>query len=205
MTRDQFARLRDRLSGKGPKVKQGEVSRLEKEVSPGSLQAPQVVLGVDPSLRSTGYGVVRAVKTESHLLQSGTVRCPSVWSGSQCLVRIAATLRDAIHAHQPEVCVVEGLFYAQNLKTALIMGQARGVIMMTAAEAGLDIIEIAPRKVKQAIVGYGAARKYAVARMVQRLMRLDVDLKGDEADALALALTYVYERRRDHVGQSKRL
>lgn len=205
MTREQFARLRDRLAGKGQKVKNGEPSRSRKEAALGAPKAPQVVLGVDPSLRSTGYGVIRAVKTDSSLLRSGTIRCSSAWSGSRCLVQIASTLRDAIHAHQPEVCVVEGLFYAQNLKTALIMGQARGVIMMTAAEAGLDIVEIAPRKVKQAIVGYGAARKYAVAKMVQRLMGLETDLAGDEADALALALTYVYERRREGLSQSKKL
>ncbi len=206
MTREQFARLRDRLSGRGPKVKAGgTLSDAGTKALSGELQASQVVLGVDPSLRSTGYGVIRAVKTDSNLLQSGTVRCPGAWPGSRCLVQIASTLRDAIRAHEPEVCVVEGLFYAQNLKTALIMGQARGVVMMIAAEAGLDIIEIAPRKVKQAIVGYGAARKHAVAKMVQRLMRLETNLAGDEADALALGLTYVYERRRAGVSPPKRL
>ena len=74
--------------------------------------------------------------------------------------------------HQPTVCVVEGLFFAQNLQTAIVMGEARGAAMTVVAEAGLDIYEIATRKVKQAIVGYGAAQKLAVAKMVQRLLNL---------------------------------
>ena len=68
--------------------------------------------------------------------------------------------------------MIEGLFFAQNLQTALIMGEARGAILMTLAEAGLEIYEIAPRKMKQAIVGYGAAQKFAVGKMVQRMLHL---------------------------------
>ena len=93
-----------------------------------------------------------------------------------------------LQEHQPDVCVVEGLFFAQNLQTAIIMGEARGAAMAAIAEAGLDIFEIAPRKVKQAIVGYGAAQKLAVAKMVQRLLNLAEPPAPDAADALALAL-----------------
>jgi L-alanine-DL-glutamate epimerase-like enolase superfamily enzyme len=82
--------------------------------------------------------------------------------------------------------VVEGLFYAQNLQTALIMGEARGAALAALAEAGLEIVEIAPRKVKQAIVGYGAAQKEAVARMVQRLLALPELPAPDAADALVV-------------------
>jgi crossover junction endodeoxyribonuclease RuvC len=94
------------------------------------------------------------------------------------------------------VCVIEGLFYAQNLQTALIMGQARGAALAAIAEAGLEIYELAPRKVKQAIVGYGAAQKLAVAKMVQRLLRLSELPAPDAADALALALTHAQENGR---------
>ena len=82
-------------------------------------------------------------------------------------MNILQTLRDVLKTHKPGVCVVEGLFYAQNLQTALTMGEARGASLVAVAEAGLEIYEIAPRKVKQAIVGYGAAQKVAVAKMVQ--------------------------------------
>src|SRR4029450_2203933 len=95
----------------------------------------------------------------------------------------------------PTVCVVEGLFYAQNFQTALIMGEARGASLAAVAEAGLDVYEIAPRKVKQAIVGYGAAQKFAVAKMVQRLLSLAKPPAPDAADALALALSYAQDSR----------
>jgi crossover junction endodeoxyribonuclease RuvC len=103
------------------------------------------------------------------------------------------------------VCVVEGLFYSQNLQTALTMGQARGAALVIAAEAGLEIYEIAPRKVKQAIVGYGAAQKLAVAKMVQRLLALPKAPAPDAADALALALTHAQENGRYTLSGPKKI
>lgn len=105
----------------------------------------------------------------------------------------------------PTVCVVEGLFYAQNLQTALIMGEARGASLAAVAEAGLEIFEIAPRKVKQAIVGYGAAQKLAVARMVQRMLKLPQAPAPDAADALALALAHAQENGRHSLTPPKRV
>ena len=87
--------------------------------------------------------------------------------------------------------MVEGLFFAQNLQTALIMGEARGAALATVATAAIPIFEMAPRRVKQAIVGYGAAQKEAVARMVQRMLLLPEIPDPDAADALALALVYL--------------
>jgi crossover junction endodeoxyribonuclease RuvC len=101
--------------------------------------------------------------------------------------------------------VVEGLFYAQNLQTALIMGEARGAALSAIAEAGLEIYELAPRKVKQAIVGYGAAQKLAVAKMVQRMLRLPEPPAPDAADALALALTHAQEQGRYSFQAAKRI
>src|SRR5690349_4266660 len=158
--------------------------------------AHQIILGLDPSLRGTGYGVIRLAKPHPHTLAHGTISCPANWEHSRCLAKIAQTLRDVLRQHQPGVCVVEGLFYAQNLRTALVMGEARGAAMVVAAEAGLEIYEIAPRKVKQAIVGYGAAQKTAVARMVQRLLNLSTPPAPDAADALALALAHAQENGR---------
>ena len=132
----------------------------------------EIILGVDPSLRGTGYGVIRAERQDPLALAHGTISCPASWERSRCLVKISQTLRDVLHEHQPKVCVVEGLFYAQNLQTAIIMGEARGAALAAVAEAGMEIYEIATSKVKQAIVGYGAAQKSAVAKMVQRLLNL---------------------------------
>ena len=101
--------------------------------------------------------------------------------------------------------MIEGLFFAQNLKTAIVMGAARGAAMAAIAEAGLDIFEIAPRKVKLAIVGYGAAQKSAVAKMVQRLLNLDKLPEPDAADALALALTHARENSRYNLSPLKKI
>jgi crossover junction endodeoxyribonuclease RuvC len=114
-------------------------------------------------------------------------------------------LRDVVIEHGPTVCVIEGLFYAQNLQTALLMGEARGAALAVVAEAGLEIYEIAPRKVKLAVVGYGGARKLAVARMVQRLLGLAEAPAPDAADALALALAHAQEQGRPFGGTRKQV
>ena len=165
----------------------------------------QTILGIDSSLRGTGYGVIRTAKPFPQTLTYGTISCPADWPHSRCLVRIMQSLRSVLKEHQPTVCVMEGLFYAQNLQTALVMGEARGAALATIAEAGLEIYELAPRKVKQAIVGYGAAQKLAVAKMVQRLLRLPQAPAPDAADALALALTQAQETGRYGFATPKRI
>jgi crossover junction endodeoxyribonuclease RuvC len=186
----QFEQMKERLGGKPSRVTLPVVTRHS------SLVTKKIILGVDPSLRGTGYGVIRAEKSVPVALAQGTIYCPKNWERSRCLARISQTLRDILREHQPTVCVVEGLFFAQNLKTAIIMGEARGAAMATIAEAGLDIYEIATRKVKQAIVGYGAAQKLAVAKMVQRMLSLAKLPAPDAADALALALAHMQENSR---------
>ena len=167
--------------------------------------APTVILGIDPSLRGTGYGVIRWSKPQPRMLGCGTITCPAGWEPSRCLVKIVQTLREAIQQHHPTVCAVEGLFYAQNLQTALMMGQARGASLVAAAEAGLEIYEMAPRKMKQAIVGYGGAQKMAVAKMVQRLLGLSELPAPDAADALALALAHAQAFSRYSLSPPKRI
>jgi crossover junction endodeoxyribonuclease RuvC len=110
-----------------------------------------------------------------------------------------------LREHHPTACIVEGLFYAQNLQTAIVMGEARGAALAVIAEAGVEIYELAPRKVKQAIVGYGAAQKSAVAKMVQRMLRLSEPPAPDAADALALALAHAQEHSRYSLTPLKRL
>jgi crossover junction endodeoxyribonuclease RuvC len=174
-----------------------------------ALRAPAnshcVILGLDPSLRGTGYGVIRLAKAHPVALAQGTIACPQTWLHSRCLVKIVETLRDVLKRHQPAVCVVEGLFYAQNLQTAIVMGEARGAALAAIAEAGIEIFEIAPRKVKQAVVGYGAAQKTAVAKMVQRLLGLPKPPAPDAADALALALAHAQENSRYNLTPPKRI
>ena len=196
----QFKQMQERL-GKPRRA----VTPVFERTAPAGANAPEVILGLDPSLRGTGYGVVRLVKTVPQALTHGTISCPPNWERSRCLVKIVQSLREVLQRHQPGVCVVEGLFYAQNLQTALVMGEARGAALAVIAEAGLEIYELAPRKVKQAIVGFGGAQKLAVAKMVQRMLRLPKPPAPDAADALALALTHAQEQRRYSFQAAKRI
>ena len=186
ITPRQFEQLQARVAGRRPAP-----SPVLTTVATSSASAG-VVLGIDPSLRGTGYGVIQAGKPGPRALAHGTISCPAKWEHSRCLARIAQTIREIIQRHHPTSCAIEGLFFAQNLQTALIMGQARGAALAVLGEAGLDVYEIAPRKIKQAIVGYGAAQKLAVAKMVQRILQLSEIPAPDAADALAVAITHAH-------------
>lgn len=164
-----------------------------------------VIIGIDPSLRGTGYGVLMLEKSTPRALAAGTIRCAATWERSRCLLQIVQTLRGVIRAHTPTACAIEGLFYAQNFQTALIMGEARGASLFAAAEGGCEIFEVAPRKMKQAIVGYGAAQKLAVAKMVQRMLCLAEPPEPDAADALALALAYAQSHARFSLDRLKKI
>jgi crossover junction endodeoxyribonuclease RuvC len=203
ITVKQFEQMKARVSGTARKPVPAPLCRSEGERSPAG--APQVILGIDPSLRGTGYGVIRVAKPRLEALAFGTIVSPARWERSRCLVQISQKLREVLAQHHPTVCVVEGLFYAQNLQTALIMGEARGASLAAVAEAGLAIYEIAPRKVQQAMVGYGAAQKVAVAKMVQRMLGLGELPEPDASDALALALAYAQELNRFSFGGRKRI
>jgi crossover junction endodeoxyribonuclease RuvC len=197
----QFEQMKERLGGPAPRGKSASVFF----IPPTAARGPQTILGVDPSLRGTGYGVIRLAKPFPETLAHGTISCPATWPSSRCLARISQVLGDVLREHQPTVCAIEGLFFAQNLKTAIVMGAARGAAMAVIAGAGLDIFEIAPRKVKLAIVGYGAARKLAVAKMVQRLLNLSQPPAPDAADALALALAHAQENSRPGLNPLKKI
>ena len=192
--------MKARLNGKSARA--GAVSP---SVAPRAARSPRTILGIDPSLRGTGYGVIRTGKPNPTVLAHGTIACPKDWERSRCLAKIAQTLRDVLLEHSPEVCVVEGLFFAQNLKTAIVMGEARGAALAAVAESGIEIFEIATRKVKQAIVGYGAAQKIAVAKMVQRMLNLAELPAPDAADALALALAHAQGNARHGLTPLKKI
>lgn len=184
----QYEQMVGRMTGGGKKV----ANKTTTEPSPQH----QIIIGIDPSLRGTGFGVIHFDKEKSAVLEQGTIVCKKDWKNSRCLARIHDVLRETIMKYQPTACAIEGLFYAQNYRTALVMGEARGAALVAAGSLGLDIYEMAPRKVKQAIVGYGNAQKIAVAKMVQRMLSLDDVPDADAADALALALAFAQEQGR---------
>ena len=203
ITLQQFNEMNARVTGLKTRSAMKSVDALRAS----QVSAHKIVLGVDPSLRGTGYGVIELTKPHARTLAHGTISCPKHWPHSRCLAHISQTLRDVLRKFQPPICAVEGLFFAQNIKTAIIMGEARGAALAVIGEAGLDIYEIAPRKVKQAIVGYGAAQKLAVAKMVQRMLQLDELPDADAADALALALVQAQtlERSRYNLSTAKQI
>jgi crossover junction endodeoxyribonuclease RuvC len=196
----QFEQMKARLNGKPARA-----GKVVAAVARRASREPQTILGIDPSLRGTGYGIIRTGKPQPVALAHGTIACPKDWERSRCLAKISQTLLDLLLEHGPDVCVVEGIFYAQNLKTAIIMGEARGAAMAAVAESGIEIYEIATRKVKQAIVGYGAAQKIAVAKMVQRMTGLAELPAPDAADALALALAHAQESGRYGLNAPKKI
>jgi crossover junction endodeoxyribonuclease RuvC len=191
-TAQQFEEMKNRTAGKSRPRK----SALLFSDKSATVKPHEIIIGIDPSLRGTGFGVIRLSKSCPQTLTHGTISCPATWERSRCLVKIVETLRDVLRQHNATICAIEGLFFAQNLQTALIMGEARGASLFAVAEAGLEIREISPRKVKQAIVGYGGAQKLAVARMVQRMLQLPEPPAPDAADALALALAYAQSSNR---------
>lgn len=197
MSANQFVELQKRAAGRGRQA----------TGTPMARKGPQhsVIIGIDPSLRGTGYGVIRLDGKTPETLAQGTIKCPGSWEHSRCFLQIVTVLREVIEQTKPTVSVMEGIFHAQNLKTAIVMGQARGAAMVPLAEAGLEIYEIATRKVKQAIVGYGGAQKSAVAKMVQRMLGLKKQPAADAADALALALTHANDMSRPSLKLPKKI
>ncbi|MDD2709019.1 MAG: crossover junction endodeoxyribonuclease RuvC [Verrucomicrobiae bacterium] len=155
----------------------------------------EVVLGVDPSLRGTGWGVLESEGGRFKVGGFGVVKNPPGLRPSQCLVRIREVLAEVIRSRQPTVMAVEGLYFAQNMRTAFVMGHARGAVLLAGAEAGLDIYEYAPRRVKQSTVGVGGAAKKQVGFMVRAVLSLTETPPPDAADALAIALTHLNMRR----------
>jgi crossover junction endodeoxyribonuclease RuvC len=182
ITSQQLAAMQQRIAS-GRDAAQAETAR---PTGAGS----QIILGIDPSLRGTGYGVIDTREATPATLCQGTIHCPTDWPLSRCLREISESLEAILQKTKPTAAAVEGLFHAQNIRTALVMSQARGAALAVLAKAGLEVFEIAPRKVKQAIVGYGAAQKEAVAKMVQTRLALPELPEPDAADALAIALTY---------------
>ncbi len=151
------------------------------------------ILGVDPGSEVTGYGVIDANLDGTHLqvVDFGEVRGDV---RRRPLPERLATLHDGlarvVDAARPSTVVVEGVFYAKNARAALTIGHARGVVLLTAAERHLPVVEYAPPEVKRALCGTGAARKLQVQFMVQRLLSLPDAPPLEASDALALAITH---------------
>ena len=159
--------------------------------------SPQRIIAVDPGTVVTGYGVLEQVEREVRLVASGVIETNPRHSPERKLELIHRRLTEIISGHRPILMVLEEVFYHRNFKTALKLGEVRGVCRLAAAQAGIKVAQYAPRRVKKAVVGHGAAAKQQVQKMVQVLLRLPASpLPYDVSDALALGLTYFQDSRR---------
>ncbi len=149
-------------------------------------------LGIDPGLSRCGYGLVVRSRAGLAVLSAGVIRTPPSDPLASRLAALFGELRQLMAEAQPDVVVVERVLFQANARTAMSVGQASGVALVAAAEAGVEVIQYSPNEVKQAVTGYGSATKEQVQRMVQSLLHLpERPRPPDVADALALAICHL--------------
>ena len=148
------------------------------------------ILGVDTSLRSTGYGVLSVEGSRLQALDYGTVRNQPKLPLSQCLVNIYRRISELISEYVPDVVAIESVIYGKNAGTMLVLGEARGAVITAAAQAGVPIYEYEPRRMKKAVCGNGMAEKEQIQRMVRILLSLGELPQNDAADALGMAICH---------------
>lgn len=152
-----------------------------------------LAIGIDPGTAITGYGLVR--QTEAGDLLSvdwGVILTPTKMPMAERLNHIYVSLLDILNEHQPQSAAVEALFFQRNVRTAMSVGQARGVVLLALQQFGLPVSDYTPNQVKQAVSGYGAADKHQMQAMVFTLLKLpEIPKPDDAADALAIAICHL--------------
>lgn len=156
-----------------------------------------LTIGIDPGTAITGYGLVRQAPDGSlQAVDYGVIQTPAKSPLPERLVQLYSELTSLIEQHQPQAAAVEKLFFQRNVRTALSVGQGRGVVLLVLAQAGLAVSEYTPMEIKQAVVGYGGADKNQVQQMVRALLELDdIPRPDDAADALAVAICDLHTAR----------
>lgn len=159
------------------------------------------VLGIDPGSEITGWGLVEGDGPRYHVVEYGAIRLATAQRFSSRLLTVCDEIEAIIARLNPDVCAIEDGFLATNVKVTLKLGQVRGVAMLAAERAGLEILEYSPRLVKQTVVGYGNAEKHQVQEMVRVLLSLNIlPEPQDAADALAVAICHFH-----HAGVTQRI
>jgi crossover junction endodeoxyribonuclease RuvC len=149
------------------------------------------IIGIDPGTATTGFGVIDVNGPKFTLVDAGVISTPAGQPMHERLVTLHRELLEVIRETKPDQAVVEQLFFATNVTTAITVGQARGVILLSLAECGLSPVEYTPMQIKQAVTGYGGAKKPQIQEMVRVLLGLPTIPKPDDAaDALAAAITH---------------
>ena len=151
-----------------------------------------IVLGIDTSLRSTGYGVLSAEGSRLRCVDCGNIPNAQKVPLTECLRKIHAKVAELIATHRPDVMAIESVIYGKNAGTMLVLGEARGAVLTAAADAGVPVYEYEPRRMKKAICGNGLAEKEQIQRMVKTLLGLSELPQNDAADALGLAICHAH-------------
>ncbi|MCL4530314.1 MAG: crossover junction endodeoxyribonuclease RuvC [Chloroflexi bacterium] len=156
-----------------------------------------LALGIDPGTATTGYGFVRIARDGSlDAVKFGVITTPKESTASARLEMLYSQLNDLLKQNHPDTAAVEKLFFQRNITTAIAVGQARGVVLLSLQQAGLEVFEYTPNEVKQAVAGYGSADKRQVQEMVRTLLLLpEIPKPDDAADALAIAITHLHTKR----------
>lgn len=153
------------------------------------------VLGVDPGLSRCGYGAVEAVGRQRRAVAAGVITTPPQLPVPQRLALLQGEMRALIAELRPAVVAVERVLFQVNVRTAMAVGQASGIVMAEAVTAGCEVVEYSPNEVKEAVAGWGAAGKEQVSRMVQTILGLPAALRPvDASDAVAVALCHLARR-----------
>ncbi len=154
------------------------------------------ILGLDPGTATTGYGIVDAEDGQLTAVTYGAIATPAKMEMPYRLQMIQRELQQLIDQFQPDTAGIEELFFGRNVTTAITVGQARGVLMLTLVNAGIPIREYSPPKIKDAVTGYGKADKQQVQLMVRNLLDLtETPRPDDAADGLAVAITHYHYQR----------
>ena len=151
-----------------------------------------IVLGIDTSLRSTGYGVIAVEGSRMRCLASGNIPNRPSLPLTACLKAIHAKVAELIAEYKPDMISVESVIYGKNAGTMLVLGEARGAVLTAAVDAGVPVYEYEPRRMKRAICGNGLAEKEQIQRMVKTLLNLTELPQNDAADALGLAICHAH-------------
>lgn len=147
------------------------------------------ILGLDPGFGRLGYGVIEVTRDTPRMVDCGCFETSKEMEHAERLRSVAEEVKRLIGAHAPERVGVERLFFSKNVKTAMKVAEARGVVLMAASKTGARVVECSPQEVKIAVTGYGAADKNQVQQMVKIILKLkELPTPDDAADALALAI-----------------
>ncbi len=150
------------------------------------------IIGVDPSLRSTGYAIVEGDRKKQKVIEFGLIKTRSSESLEDSLKHIATSIEKIVREHTPDCLAIENIFTARNSRVALQLGHVRGVVILVCTSCGLETFPYAATRIKETVAGYGRASKEQVQHMVTRTLGLTETPPTDAADALAAALTHFY-------------